>query len=96
MDYPLVILEAMSLGCPVVVAEGTPAAELAEDGAVRAVEPRADALEHELRQLLEDRSQAQSLGERARTAVHGRYRSGPMAAQYERLYDDLMGLAHAA
>lgn len=91
MDYPLVILEAMSLARPVLVGRGTPAEELAEGGAARAVEVEVEALSAEIRGLFDDERARQALGARGRSAVLERFTPGPMAASYEALYDSLLG-----
>jgi glycosyltransferase involved in cell wall biosynthesis len=91
MDYPLVLLEAMSLARPVMVASGTPAAELAEGDAVRAVTPDADALAELMEQWLTSGSTRDAQGARARRLLLERYTRGAMGAAYERLYDDLLG-----
>jgi Glycosyl transferases group 1 len=90
MDYPLVLLEAMSLARPVVVARDTPAAELCREDAARAVEARADALACELSSLLSEESERALLGARAVRALHARYTHVVMAQRYEALYDALL------
>ncbi len=99
MDYPLVLLEAMSQERAVVVAEHTPAAELAvpapEDGAdgqehaAAAVPPDVDALEATLRRLLENDDERARIGAAGRRAVLQRFSPGPMARAYEALYEEL-------
>jgi len=89
MDYPLVLLEAMSLAIPTVVAAGSPAAELAVDGGALAVEARGEALAAALDGLLGDDGARRALGEAGRGAVLERHARGPMAAAYEDLYDTL-------
>ncbi|HEX6243182.1 MAG TPA: glycosyltransferase family 4 protein [Polyangiales bacterium] len=91
MDYPLVLLEAMSLARPVIVAQGTPAAELCADEAALAVEARPDALSAALRALVEDAHARGKLGRAAARAVHTRYAAPNMASQYEAVYDRLLG-----
>jgi phosphatidylinositol alpha-1,6-mannosyltransferase len=89
MDYPLVLLEAMALARPVVVAQGTPAAELAEGGGALALPPAADALTAALRQLLDDGERRAELGALAKRRAHSEYGRGAMARAYEQLYDAL-------
>lgn len=91
MDYPLVLLEAMSLERPVLVARDTPAAELCEDGAALATEATAEAIAHTLSTLLADATARTTLGTAARDAVLQRYTAQAMAARYERVYDQLVG-----
>lgn len=89
MDYPLVLLEAMALARPVVVASGTPAAELADGDAARAVAPDADAVAEALGKLVSDTAEREALGARAREAALGEYDRARMARAYEALYDTL-------
>jgi len=89
MDYPLVLLEAMMLARPVVVCEGTPAAELAAKGAAVAVPAALDALAAELSKLLGDGERRRALGERARAAALTDHDPRAMARAYEALYDSL-------
>lgn len=90
MDYPLVLLEAMSLARPVIVARGTPAAELCEGEAACAVDANADALADSLCTLLDDAQAREELGARATSAVLTRYTAAVMAQQYEAVYDALL------
>ncbi len=89
MDYPLVVLEAMALGRPAVVADGTPAAELAELGGVLAVEPGVDALREVMERLADDRAAREALGARGRAVARERFSPEAMAEAYESLYDQL-------
>jgi glycosyltransferase involved in cell wall biosynthesis len=90
MDYPLVLLEAMSLGRPVLVAEGSAAAELCETGgaAASAVDP--EALLVTLRGLFDSAERRAQLGERGHVAVRTHYGFEAMARNYEQLYDRLV------
>jgi glycosyltransferase involved in cell wall biosynthesis len=89
MDYPLVLLEAMALARPVLVGQGTPAAELAETGGALAVAPAAEAVAVALRNLLDDSGRRAALGARAREVACADYGRAGMARAYERLYDAL-------
>jgi glycosyltransferase involved in cell wall biosynthesis len=90
MDYPLVLLEAMSLARPVVVAADSAAAELTLDQGASAVALRADALAAHLASLLEDAALRRASGARARAAVLAHYSTEHMARAYERVYDALL------
>jgi phosphatidylinositol alpha-1,6-mannosyltransferase len=90
MDLPLVLLEAMSLGRPVLVAENTSAAELADDGAAIAVDPSDESLAAAALDLLNDGDRRRRIGDRARRAVTERFGPLQMAAAYEQLYDELL------
>ncbi|MFW6050521.1 MAG: glycosyltransferase family 4 protein [Myxococcota bacterium] len=90
MDYPLVLLEAMSLERPVVVARATPAEELAEGGAAVAVAPEPELVAHTLAQLLDDDTERHRIGRAARESVTRRFDPTKVAAAYEELYDELL------
>ena len=90
MDYPLVLLEAMAMERSVIVAESTPAAELADGGGALAVAPDADALRASLAGLLGDSAARESLGKRARAHVLAEHDAIRMAQRYEALYDALL------
>ncbi|HEY8431549.1 MAG TPA: glycosyltransferase family 4 protein [Sandaracinaceae bacterium] len=88
MDLPLVLLEAMWLARPVVVAAGAPAEELADDGA--AIAAREDEIATAIASLLDDDGARRALGERARSAAAARFTPSRMAAEYEALYDRVL------
>jgi len=91
MDHPLVLLEAMALARPVVVAAGSPAAELAEGEGAVAVPARPDSVAEAVDALLADVEARAALGDRARRhvlAVHG---IEAVARAHEALYDELLG-----
>jgi phosphatidylinositol alpha-1,6-mannosyltransferase len=90
MDLPLVLVEAMSLGRAVLVGEGTPAVELGEGDAARAVATNAEAVTAATRELLQDHELRRALGARARAAALERYSAERMAREYEKLYDELL------
>ncbi|NOY94452.1 MAG: glycosyltransferase family 4 protein [Deltaproteobacteria bacterium] len=90
MDYPLVLLEAMSLSRPVLVASGTPAAELARPGGCAAVAPERDAMLESLGELLGDAGARDQAGRAAREYVLEQHAPAAMAAAYEALYDELL------
>ncbi|MCC7542433.1 MAG: glycosyltransferase family 4 protein [Deltaproteobacteria bacterium] len=87
MDQPLVLLEAMSLGRPVVVARETPADELADDGSAVAIGSDAE-LGSALLRLL-DPEEGRRIGALAAASVRARYSPAVVAAAYERIYDEL-------
>jgi glycosyltransferase involved in cell wall biosynthesis len=90
MDYPLVLLEAMSLARSVIVARGSAAEELGADGAARVVAANVEALTQEIEHLLADDVARDALGAAARVSVLTHYSVRVMAASYERLYDRLL------
>jgi phosphatidylinositol alpha-1,6-mannosyltransferase len=90
MDYPLVLLEAMALERPVVVASDTPAAELADGGGALAVSAEPRLLAATLRRLFAAQAERLALGRAGRAAARGRFDRGRMAEAYELLYDELL------
>ncbi|MCA9602278.1 MAG: glycosyltransferase family 4 protein, partial [Myxococcales bacterium] len=90
MDYPLVLLEAMALGVPVVVASHTPAAELARAGACLAVQGDPGAVAEGVSGLLGDDAARRALGERGQAHVQTHHSPGRMAQAYESLYEALL------
>jgi glycosyltransferase involved in cell wall biosynthesis len=88
MDLPLVLIEAMWLARAVVVAEGSPAAELADGVAVASPDPGAIAAE--LEALLDGSEGRAKLGSRAREVASERYDPRRMASAYETLYDRVL------
>lgn len=90
MDYPLVLLEAMSMERPVVVARGTPAEELAVDGAALVTGTGVDDVANAVLQLKGDRAAAHALGVSGRARVLAHHAPAAMAAAYEALYDELL------
>ena len=90
MDYPLVLLEAMSLGRPVIVAEGSAAAELTLGEGASAVAPVAEALTAQLATLLDNATLRRDSGDQARSAVLEHYTFDRMARSYEDVYDALL------
>jgi glycosyltransferase involved in cell wall biosynthesis len=90
MDLPLVLIEAMLLGRPVITASGTPAAELCEDGAALAVTPDVEATAAALARLLDDADERSALGSRARAAALLRFDPALVASAYEAVYDELL------
>jgi len=90
MDYPLVVLEAMCMGRPTLVGNRTPAAELAEERAAVAVEPNGEALAAAIEELSADVDSRLALCRRARGLVLERFAPRKVAADYERLYADVL------
>lgn len=90
MDVPLVLLEAMSLGVPIVVANVPPLSELLADDVGAAVPPQdPEALAAVLLELLADPERRAALGARAIEAVARRYSARAVAATYEDVYDEV-------
>jgi phosphatidylinositol alpha-1,6-mannosyltransferase len=87
VDVPLVVLEALALGVPLVLARGGP---LESVRAARFVEP-ADpgALAREVIDLLTHPEAARELGERGRREYEERFSPRVVAAQHDALYEEL-------
>jgi len=90
MDYPLVLLEAMSLARAVIVARGSAAEELAEEGGALALSTEPEALADGIARLLDDDGARARIGDEARRVVALRHAPEVMAAAYEHLYDTLL------
>ena len=87
VDLPLVLLEAMALSVPIVVARGGPLEAL---GFARSVEPGdADALAKHTIELLRDAEAARNLGAEGRRVYNACYTPEIVAAQYDALYAEL-------
>jgi glycosyltransferase involved in cell wall biosynthesis len=91
MDYPLVALESMCLGRPVLVGARTPSAELAEDGGAIAVETDGEALAAAIERLSADEATRAEVGARARALATSRFSPQEVAGAYELLYEEIHG-----
>lgn len=88
MDIPLVVLEAMSLGVPIVVADVPPLSELLTSEVGVAVAPRDSArLAEAVLDLAADPARLAEMGRRARAAVLRDFSAERAARAYEDLYD---------
>jgi phosphatidylinositol alpha-1,6-mannosyltransferase len=91
MDAPLVLLEAMSQGVPLVLAGVPPLDELLASGAGLPVPPGDPAaLAAAVARILDDPVTARALGESGRRAVDETYNAGAMARAVEEIYDELL------
>jgi phosphatidylinositol alpha-1,6-mannosyltransferase len=87
IDLPLVVLESLALGVPLVLARGGP---LESIETARFVEPGdARGLAIELVHLLTNDPASRDLAARGRQAYEARYSPRVVAAQYDALYDEL-------
>ena len=88
---PISLLEAMGAGVPVVVSRVGGVVETLGE-AVRLVEPNsAEALREGIADLLEDTKRRAAQVERAQRLVEERFGVPGMVAQYERLYEEMVG-----
>jgi phosphatidylinositol alpha-1,6-mannosyltransferase len=91
MDYPLVALESMCLARPVLVAKGTPSAELAEGGGAVTVETNGDALAEAIERLSGDEASIHEVGQKARALATSKFSPEAVAEAYEVLYEEIHG-----
>lgn len=95
-DVPLVVLEAMAAGRPVVVSD-LPQLEALGDAVVRVPPGDAGALAAAIKHLVVDRAGAAELAARATLLVEQEFSAATMAQRYRALYDSVLaGQAPAA
>ena len=93
MDLPMVLLEGMAEGLATVVANKPPLEELVEAGAAIGVPSMAPvALAVAAVELLRDPKRRQTLADRGRKLVTERFDIRHVAARYETLYDNVLGV----
>ncbi len=90
VDIPIILLEAMELGTPVVVTDEGPLAEL--ESVVRVAPDRPDELVKATLALLVDPSRRQALVADQRAEVARRFRAATIARAYEAIYEELMAV----
>jgi len=91
VDIPLVLLEAMSLGIPVIPCKNGPLEALAP---LRMVAPGdSDGLADEVLRLLLSKDAAAEAAERGRALYHEKFRPSVVAAAYDELYEDVLNVA---
>lgn len=89
---PLVVLEAMAVGCPVVATRVGGCVEALGDGAGMLVRPEnADQLAEALEQMLRDRRTREDIAANALKRVHAKYDSRVVAEETLRLYESVGG-----
>ena len=90
MDIPLVLLEAMALGKPVVVTDQPPLSEILAGGGGRQVPTHdSDALADTLVSMLSDATVLHALGVEAAASVRENWNIAALAGRYEELYASL-------
>ena len=91
MDLPLVLLESLREGVPVVVGDNAPLDEVIAHGGGCTVAPEdGEALAATLTGLLDDHEALRRLGEEARAAYTAHYDVSRQGAAYAALYDELL------
>ncbi len=92
MDLPLVLLEAIALGRPVIVADQAPLNEVLDGGGGIAVPPQdPEGLAAGVRALLDDTDRRIQMGRDGAAFVAATYSREAIAAQYLNLYRQLVG-----
>lgn len=89
IDLPLVLLEAMRFGRPVLVADGSPAAELADANAAVSAEATAEGLAAALEGLRAPEPR-RALGDRAQAYVKQAHDPDSIARAHETIYEALL------
>jgi glycosyltransferase involved in cell wall biosynthesis len=92
MDAPLVLLEAMSQGVPLVLADVPPLDEIVALGAALGVTPGSPSeLAAAALRILAEPNLSRSLGERGERAVGEQFSAKGMARRVESVYEELLG-----
>lgn len=86
---PMVVLEAMAAGLPVIVSPGCYLPEVEQHGAGLEVEPAVEPLAEALTTLLTNAALREQMGAAARALVQARFTWDAVAALYEALYSTL-------
>jgi glycosyltransferase involved in cell wall biosynthesis len=87
---PMVVLEALAAGLPVILSPGCNLPEVAAQGAGLEVEPAVEPLAAALRQLLTDPDQRERMRAAALRLVHEHFTWDAIAAQLEAVYAELI------
>jgi glycosyltransferase involved in cell wall biosynthesis len=92
-SFPLVLLEAMHGGVPIVATAVGGVPEMLEDGVTGIVVPPGDpiALTEALRTLVADPARRERLGSQAKAVALTRFRADTMSRNYESLYREVVG-----
>ena len=93
--FPIILLEAMASSCPIVASEVGGVKELIENGKTGLLVPSADsqALAEAIRELLQNKEKAQSMGSFAQRIVRESFSLNRMIAQTEDTYEQLISAA---
>ena len=90
-DLPLVLLEALAEGTPIVVSDRPPLTEILQDDVGLAVPPSAPLpLANAVARILGDPERRATMSANARKLARARFSAKVMAAEYERLYSELL------
>jgi glycosyltransferase involved in cell wall biosynthesis len=96
-SFPLVLLEAMMAGIPVVASNVGGIPEIVEEGRTGTLVPPRDpvALAHAIEQLLQDEPLRLAMGLQSGEAARSRFSVATMAKQFEDLYDGIVAARRA-
>jgi glycosyltransferase involved in cell wall biosynthesis len=96
--FPMVVLEAMALGVPVVATKVAGVPEIITDGETGVLVPPGDvgALSQAMDRVLSDSDLARSLGERGRESVTSKFTREKMLGEMRAIYSELLGRPRAA
>jgi len=92
LDYPLVLLEAMEQGIPIIVGKGTPAEELTKlHNCGIAVDPfNSFELVEAISKFLENKELRKEMGERGKEAIKSCYTPDKIGEMYENVFKELL------
>ena len=95
-SLPLVVIEAMTIGMPVVALATTELPTVIEDGVCGYVSCDPEVLIDRMRELLEDRELAHRLGENARQVARGRFGLERFARDWNQAFEQALAIHHSA
>jgi glycosyltransferase involved in cell wall biosynthesis len=92
MDIPLVLIEALSLKKPIIIADISPLREILNKNGPGVLVPPLDplALCKAILQLLKDKKRRETIGEKGPKLVEQKYDIKKMAKEYEDIYQRLL------
>ena len=80
---PVVLLEAMSVGCPVVTTDSTVLAEIVEDGVNGFIANDIDTMKVKIQKILDDPEMAKEMGQKARQTIIDGFGSGQFIKNWQ-------------
>ncbi|HLV37270.1 MAG TPA: glycosyltransferase family 4 protein, partial [Spirillospora sp.] len=89
---PMVALEAMGAGLPVILSPGCYLPEVAECGAGLVVEPACEPLSAALTQLLTNPTQSRAMGRQGQQLIKNQFTWDAVALQLEKVYQSLLAV----
>src|SRR5690606_36634457 len=89
---PMVVLEAMGAGLPVIISPGCFLPEVEQHGAGLIVEPQCEPLSAALRQLLTNAAQREQMGRCGQQLIESMFTWDAVALQLEQVYKSLLAV----